>query len=138
MAPIASTSTTTAADRFIRAVVTPGTAIDDIYAPDAVFDATVPGWRFTLHGSDAIGSQFAEWFRDPSTFEELVRHPTTIGEVIEYTVAWEEDGVPHAAHHVHVLTIDPMTDRITCDHMWCGGRWDAPVLAQMEAARDDG
>ena len=53
-------------------------------------------------------------------------------------MAWEEDGVPHAARHVHVLTIDPATDRITADHMWCGGRWAAPLLAQMEAARDDG
>jgi hypothetical protein len=133
-----TTTATTAVDRLLHAVSTPGTPIADIYAADAVLDATVPGWRFTVRGSQSIGYQFAEWFRDPATLEELDRHPTPTGEVVEYTVAWEEGGVPHAGHHVHVLTIDPTTDRITADHMWCGGRWPAPVLAQMEAARDDG
>jgi hypothetical protein len=132
------TTTTTATDRLLHAVTNPGTPVDDIYAPDAVFDATVPGWRFAVRTATAIGDQFAEWYREPATFDELDRHVTPTGEVVEYTIAWEEDGVPHAARHVHVLTIDPETDRITADHVWCGGRWSAPVLAQMEAARDDG
>jgi hypothetical protein len=132
-----TTTTTTAADRLLDAVCDPGTSVGDIYDRDAVFDATVPGWRFSLRGAASIGYQFAEWFRSPATFEELVRQPTASGEVIEYTMAWEEDGAPFAAHHVHVLTIDPTTDRIVEDHMWCGGRWPASVLAQMEAARHD-
>jgi hypothetical protein len=133
-----TTVTTTAADRLLHAVTHPGTAVDDVYAADAIFDATVPGWRYAVRGARSIGYQYAEWFRDPATFDELERHPTATGEVVEYTLAWEEDGVPHAAHHVHVLTIDPATDRIITDHVWCGGRWPADVLAQMEAARDDG
>jgi len=131
-------ATSTATDRLLRAVTNPGTPVDDIYAADAVFDATVPGSRFAVRTAPSIGYQFAEWFRDPGTFEELERHATPTGEVVEYTIMWEEDGVPHAAHHVHVLTIDATTDRVTSDRFWCGGRWPASLLAKMESARHDG
>ena len=40
----------------------------------------------------------------------------------------------HAAHHVHVLTVDSARDRIATDRVWCGGRWDAALLAQMGQA----
>jgi hypothetical protein len=130
--------TTSATDRLLDAIRTPGRSVGDVYAEDAVFDATVPGWRFTLRGSTPIGYQYAEWFAATGTFEELERHPTPTGEVIEYTLSWEEGGVPHAAHHVHVLTVDPAADRITSDHFFCGGQWPAPLLAQIEAARHDG
>jgi hypothetical protein len=134
-----TTTTTTAVDRLLVAMTTPRTvAASDIYAADAVFDATVPGWRFAVHGSRAIGYQLAEWYQHNGVLEELVRHPTPTGEVIEYTITWEEDGAPYAAHHVNVLTIDSASDRITSDHVWCGGRWPAALLARMEEARHDG
>jgi hypothetical protein len=132
------TTTSTACDRLLEAVTTPGTSTADVYATDAVFDATVPGFRFAVHGAEKIGYQYAEWFRDPATFDELERHATPTGEVVEYTIAWEEDGVLHAAHHVHVLSIDAEADRVTSDRFWCGGRWPATVLAEIEAARHDG
>jgi hypothetical protein len=128
------TTTATATDRLLHAVTKPGTSVEDIFAAGAVFDATIPGWRFAVRNASAIGYQYAEWFRHDATLEGLVRHATPSGEVLEYTITWEEDGVPHAAHHVHVLTIDPESDRVTQDHFWCGGRWPASLLAQMEAA----
>jgi hypothetical protein len=65
--------------------------------------------------------------------EELRRIPHPGGEVVAYLLAWEEDGVPHAAHHVHVL--DVVDDRIVADTCCCGGRWPASLLAEMEVAR---
>ena len=47
-------------------------------------------------------------------------------------LGWSEDGVPHAAHHLHVLTV--RDDRIVSDMVFCGGRWPASLLADMEAA----
>ena len=44
-----------------------------------------------------------------------------------------EDGVPHAAHQVHLVTVD--AGRISRDTVFCGGRWPAALLAEMEAAR---
>jgi hypothetical protein len=50
-----------------------------------------------------------------------------------HLLAWGQDGVPHAAHHVHVL--DVVDGRIVADTVWCAGRWPASLLAEMEAAR---
>lgn len=124
---------TTAVDRLLEVVAATRPVGDDVYAPDAELDAVVPGWRFPVRGAERIGDQLAEWFQHPGTLEELERHATPHGEVLTYTVTWEEAGVPHAARHVHVLTIED--DRIVRDQLWCGGRWPAPLLAEMEAAR---
>jgi hypothetical protein len=40
--------------------------------------------------------------------------------------------VPHAAHHVHIITV--AGGRIVADTVMCGGRWPASLLAEMEAA----
>jgi hypothetical protein len=128
-----TTTTTTAADRLLElAVHTAHPDVSATFAADAVLDATIPNWRMTIDGDKEIGNMFALWFAYPGILEELERHPTPTGEVVTYTVTWEENGVPHAAHHVHVLTI--VDDRIVRDGFWCGGRWPAPLLAEMEAA----
>ena len=67
-------------------------------------------------------------------FDELRRYPVQGGpaEVVEYTLSWTENGVPHAGHHLHLLTV--RDDRIVSDMVFCGGRWPAALLAEMEAA----
>jgi hypothetical protein len=47
-------------------------------------------------------------------------------------LSWTENGVPHAAHHMHLLTV--ADDHIVGDTVMCGGRWPASLLAEMEAA----
>jgi hypothetical protein len=132
---MSTTTTSTAVDRLLDAITSAAFATSSgIYADDAHLDATVPGWRFTADGATAIAANYCGWFADPGTFEELRRHPLPAGEVVEYTLCWEERGIPHAAHHLHVLTVDPATDRITEDRVFCGGRWPAALLAQMGAA----
>jgi hypothetical protein len=105
------------------------------WAEGAVLDAVVPGWRFSVSGADGIRSQLRAWFQDRGTLEELRRTPIATGEVVELTVTWVEKGVPHAARQVHVLELDD-DGRIAHDNMWCGGRWSATLLAEMEAASD--
>lgn len=126
-----TTTTTTAVDRLL-AVVVGGQPGADLVTATTELDATCPGWRFSVMGAEIL-EQFAQWFADPGELEELTRQVTPTGEVVTYTVTWVEGGVPHAAHHVHVLTIED--DRIVRDQFWCGGRWPAPLLAEMEAAR---
>ena len=77
--------------------------------------------------------QLQAWFPATGTMSELRRLPTPAGEVVTYLLEWEEHGVPHAAHHVHVVTVDGRTDRIVRDDFWCGGRWGAALLAEMGA-----
>ena len=96
------------------------------WSADATLDATVPNWRFHASGADAIRAEYARWFADPGHFDELRRYSVDGGEaeVIEYTLSWSENGVPHAAHHMHLLTV--RDDRIVADTVLCGGRLLGP------------
>ena len=125
---------TTAVDGFL-ADVQRGDMSPVHYGPHAVLDAVVPGWRLTAHGPDQIAAEYGRWFRHPALFTDLRRLQTTTGEVVEYTLTWTEDGVDHTGRHVHVIDLDD-TGAIVSDHVWCGGRWPADLLAQMEQADD--
>lgn len=127
------THTAGAVDRFLAAVAAGTAPPAEIYADDAALDATVPGWRFTVKGAAAISEQYAGWFRDPARLVELRRLPTPTGEVIAYYHTWEEAGSPWAANHCHLIELDD-EGRIVSDSVFCGGRWDAETLAQIERA----
>lgn len=124
-----------AVDRFLAAISEAAIPAANVWADDVTLDATVPNWRFTSRGADAVRATYASWFADAGRFTELRRHPTAGGEVVEYTLCWEEGGVPHVARHAHILTLDA-AGRIAEDHVFCGGRWDAALLAEMQAADD--
>lgn len=103
-------------------------ALDD----GVVLDATVPNWRFTVRGADAVRAELARWYADPGTFEDLTRTPVPGGELVTFTLRWEENGVPHAVHQAHVLSVGG--HGIVRDQVWCGGRWPAALLAEMADA----
>jgi len=127
-------ASTQVVDKFLNAIE--NAAIADCYAwsADATLDATVPNWRMTVQGADAIRAEYGRWFADPARFEELRRYPVADDtQIIEYTLSWLENGVPHAGHHLHVLTV--RDDQIVADTVFCGGRWPASLLAEMEATR---
>ena len=104
----------------------------DVFADNAVLDATVPNWRFTVRGGPQVRAQLASWFASPGRFEELRRTPLPDGELVEFVLDWEERGIPHACHQAHVLKV--ADGRIAEDVVFCGGRWPASLLAEMEAA----
>ena len=130
-------ATVGAVGRFLDAVRGGTGVAADLLAPGAVLDATVPGWRFSVRGAQAVARQYSGWFDHPASFEELERRRTDDGEVLTYLLGWVEGGVPHAAHHCHVLSLDA-DGRIAADRFFCGGRWDAALLAEMAAADDAG
>jgi hypothetical protein len=139
MTTIATTPTTpsVAVDRVLDAIGAGAGVPADLLAADIVLDATVPGWRFTVRGWEAVARQYAGWFADQATFEELERLPVAGGEVVTYLLTWEQNGVPQAAHHCHVLRFDA-DGGIAQDRFFCGGRWDAARLAEMAAADNAG
>ena len=124
-------------DRFLDAICG-GTGVpQELFAAEVVLDATVPGWRFTVSGPEAVAGQYSGWFTAVGTLEELERWTISDGEVLTYLLTWEERGIPHAAHHCHVLRFDA-EGRIAGDHFFCGGRWDAALLAEMAAVNHAG
>jgi hypothetical protein len=129
---VGATAVTDPVDAFLAAVEAGAIAGCTVWSDDAVVDATVPEWRFTIAGADAIRDEYRRWFTDPGRFEELRRLPVEGGEVVEYLLTWTRGGVPHASHHVHVLTV--RDGAIVADTVMCGGRWSAALLAEMAAA----
>jgi hypothetical protein len=123
-----------AIDKFLTAIETATIGDCDAWSADATLDATVPNWRLHARGADAIRAEYKKWFADPATLGELRRCPVSGGpsEMLEYTLSWTENGVPHAGHHMHLLTV--ADDHIVADTVMCGGRWPASLLAEMEAA----
>jgi hypothetical protein len=119
-------------ERFLAAIEGAVVPACDALSPDVTLDATVPNWRFTLRGDIAVRSQLSHWYADVGAFEELKRTPLPSGELVEFTLRWEERGVPHATHQVHVVEV--ADGRIIADTMWCGGRWPARLLAEMAEA----
>ena len=105
----------------------------DTWTDRARLDATVPHWRFECDGAEAVAAELSGWYDAPTTIEAAVRHPIPGGEAVELDLTWVEAGVPHASHQVHLITVDG--GRISRDTVFCGGRWPAALLAEMEAAR---
>jgi hypothetical protein len=124
-------------NRLLEAITAARIADLDIFAPDVTLDATVPNWRFTRHGAAAVKHALASWYAHPGFLEELRRVPLPAGELVEFTLCWEQQGVPHAAHQVHVLELDE-TGHVTSDRVWSGGHWPADLLAEMAGDMEDG
>ena len=119
-------------ERYLQAIEQGAMEGCDAVSPNMEMDATLPHWRFGVKGGPAVLAELSRWYADPGTFEELERTPLPGGELVEFTLRWEEDGVPHAVHQVHILEV---TDRrITRAQVWCGGRWPASLLAEMAEA----
>ncbi len=130
----ATATSAAAVDDFLRAIQDATIPACQAWSADATLDATVPNWRLRAEGADAIRAEYARWFADPGHFHDLRRVTADDGEtdVVEYTLSWQENGVPHAAHHMHLLTV--RDGLIIADTVLCGGRWPASLLAEMEAA----
>ena len=128
-----TTHTSTTVDALL-AGITGGAVPAHLFADDAVLDAVVPNWRFSVSGPAAIADVYGRWFDRPVRVTELRRFPITGGEVLEYTLHGIQDERPIASRHAHVLHVAD-DGRIVSDHVWCGGLWPAHLLARMEAAQ---
>jgi ketosteroid isomerase-like protein len=119
--------------RYLAAIENATIPACDALAPDVTLDATVPNWRFNVRGDAAVRDELARWYATAGSFEELVRTPLPAGELVEFTLRWDDDGVPHAVHQAHVVEV--AAGRIARDTVWCGGRWSATLLAEMADAQ---
>jgi hypothetical protein len=98
--------------------------------PNTLFDATVPGWRFQIEGTEAIISQLHHWW---PTEAQLPTHritPTSEGFVVEFERRWVEDGEPAGCRQVHVLTIQEQ--RLAEMRILSAGRWDEETLRVID------
>jgi len=122
-------------ERYLAAIKGAAMSTCDALSPEMTLDATVPNWRYQVQGSTAVKAELSRWYADTGAFEELKRTPLPTGELVEFTLRWEEGGVPHAVHQAHVLEV--ADGWITKDRVWCGGRWSATLLAEMAGVNSD-
>jgi hypothetical protein len=127
-----SDNTSGVVDRLLAGVEA-GSIPDGLFAPDAVLDATVPNWRLSVRGSDAIRDQLSRWYAEQGQLVSVDRAPIPEGELVEFTLTWSEQGVDYTAHQAHILRV--AGNRILADTMFCGGRWPASLVAEMEQAQ---
>ncbi|MGH3513371.1 MAG: hypothetical protein ACRDQI_02615 [Pseudonocardiaceae bacterium] len=121
-------------ERYLAAIEGAAMGGCDALSPEVTLDATVPHWRFSVRGDAAVRTELSRWYADAGSFEELKRTPLPTGELVEFTLRWEQEGVPYAIHQAHIVEV---TDgRITRDQVWCGGRWSATLLAEMAETAD--
>jgi hypothetical protein len=131
--PAATTALSATVDRFLAAAAAGrGGDLRALFAADAVLDATVPGRAFQLAGPERIAEQYARWYDEPGTFDDLVRQPWAGGEAVRYALRSHQGGVPYAAQQCHVFEIDAH-GAIRRDTFFCGGRWSDDLLARMVA-----
>lgn len=129
-----TTATLSVVDRFLAGVEA-GRLSSDLYAPDALLDATVPSWRFQVKGADAIVEQYRGWFTGPCRLQTIDRHALPEGVLVRY-VQHDLDPGGITTHHLHLFTI--VDDQITRDVVFCGGRWGPELVAKMGAAATAG
>ena len=82
-----------------------GAVPDGVFVDDAVLDATVPNWRYTTCGGAAVRAELSRWYADPGSFEHVRRTHIDDGELVEFTLTWEENGVKHMCHQAHILRL---------------------------------
>jgi hypothetical protein len=129
---------TTTADGAIErllAGIEAGAIPDGVFAEDAVLDATVPNWRLKERGAAAVCGQLARWYAHPGRYRSLTRTTLPDGELVEFTLTWTEDDVEHTCHQAHILSVDG--DHVVSDTVFCGGRWPAPLVAEMQRAEQE-
>jgi hypothetical protein len=116
----------------LLAGIEPGAIPAGVFGDDVVLDATVPNWRYTTRGCPAVGEVLSHWYADPGTFENLRRTPIAEGELVEFTLTSEENGIAHMGHQAHILRL--RDGHVASDTAFCWRRWPAPLIAEMAAA----
>ena len=129
-----------AIERFLEAMRTADwDGLEDIYADDAVFDASVPNWHFQYEGGSKCVEQLADWFGIvPDVFQPIVT-PTEDGAVVDFEMRRMCPGNPAENHAPHVegtrqAHIFRFRDgKITEQRVYCAGEWleeEAPKVSR--------
>lgn len=128
-------TTETLTDRIIKVYVDSDvTALDGLYAPDAVVDCNVPQWRYQLKGAEEINGAI----RDEELGVSGRRVPvwrsvvTEEGLFLETEVRFNDHGEERMWRSVHLFrTAD---GQIAGHTLYCSGIWIAGDITRHDAA----
>lgn len=103
----------------------------ELYRPDALFDGSVPQWRYQLQGREAIREMLGEeaaYLTGGARVTGWRVTPTDDGLVAEIEVRFHHDGEERLWREVHLFHTDG--EAITEHVNYCTGIWDAATIAR--------
>ncbi len=108
-------------------------------APDVVYDASVPGWRYQLQGAARVMEEYRDEWTGQHTWAVIELHvaPTADGAVVDFELRGPCPGDDqHAGHEeaVRVANIFVIDDGRIAEHrFYCCGQWDQETIRRIEA-----
>lgn len=109
------------------------------FAPDAVYDGSMPGWRVRYQGPERIARDLREEWTGRHTWRVVEIHvsPTPDGTVIDFELRGPCPGdEAHPGHEeaVRVANIFRLEKERIAEHRWyCCGEWDEETVRRIEA-----
>lgn len=103
-----------------------------LYRADALFDASVPEWRYQLQGREAIAQQLREELHPALGTARVTSErvtPMADGVAVELEVHFTgDDGGERLWREVHLVHTDG--EHIVEHVNYCTGIWDPPTIAR--------
>jgi hypothetical protein len=113
--------------------------VKDVVTDDVVYEATVPGWHFSMAGTDDVVTELATWTGEhPWRLHDLRATRTESGVLLEMELRGQCPGhgaehPPHEEATRNALVVDLAGERISELRLTCAGDWDAETIARIEA-----
>jgi ketosteroid isomerase-like protein len=114
------------------------TGIEQYLTPDAIYDATVPGWRYQYRGAERIARELREDWTGRNTWRIVELHvtPTRDGVVVDFEArgrrpqgaALREGEV--CARLANIFRLEG--GRIAEHRFYCAGEWDEATVRRIE------
>ncbi|MGH2597922.1 MAG: nuclear transport factor 2 family protein [Dehalococcoidia bacterium] len=113
--------------------------VEDCFTPDAVYDASVPGWHYQYQGAARIAQELREeWTgKHPWWLVEINVVLTPVGAVVDFEARGRCPGDERHAPHEEGIRLANIFrlegGRIAEHRFYCCGEWDEETLRRIEA-----
>jgi hypothetical protein len=109
-----------------------GRVPEDLLAPDAFCDFTMPTWRLQAFGVEAVAALRRAGHPEPGAVPRWRFDPTPTGFVLEVEEAWDAGGEQWTCREMFRADIDDAG--ITELSVYCTGDWDSARRTEHAAA----
>lgn len=134
-----ATHTPVAIQRFLDGIQTADwDGMEAYYTPEALYDATVPGWRYQYKGPERILQELKQEWTGKNTwhFAELHITPTADGVVVDCEARGHRSdahGQPPYEVVSRLANIFRLEGGRIAEHrLYCAGEWDESIVRRVE------
>jgi hypothetical protein len=128
-----------AVQRFLDGIQTADWAgFEAYYTPEALYDATVPGWHCQYEGPERIVRELSEEWTGRNTWQIVEMHvqPFADGVVLDFAIrGWRPRGEhwPGGEVYCRLANIFRLEDGRIAEHRYyCSGEWDEATVRRIE------